>query len=108
MLDATTFTKNSYRLLEGDMATQFLAVVLSQRQARKPVVERALLGRRLSRRSGEAMMRISRPLNTDAHLARKWPHRSTVNEKSGFNGTNSAVCRTGQFTGRNRCRPQTI
>ena len=28
--DATTFTKNRDRLLEGDMAAQFLAAVLSQ------------------------------------------------------------------------------
>src|SRR5437016_5679945 len=43
--DATSFAKNRDRLLEGDMAAQFLAAVLSQ-DGQRIVVERALLGRR--------------------------------------------------------------
>ena len=43
--DATTFTKNRDRLLEGEVAVQFLAAVLSQRQGQAPAVKRALHGR---------------------------------------------------------------
>ena len=43
--DATTFTKNRDRLLEGEMAGEFLAVVLSHRQGQGVVVERSFLSR---------------------------------------------------------------
>jgi Transposase domain (DUF772) len=85
VLDATTFTKNGDRLLEGDMATSYWP-----RCCRKDKLKarcRASISRSTaSRRSGEAMMRISRPLNPDTRLARKGPHRRTVNKKLGFNG----------------------
>jgi transposase len=46
--DATTFTKNRDRLLEGDVAAQFLAAVLSQDQVK------ALLS--MSRRTSDALL----------------------------------------------------
>jgi hypothetical protein len=105
-LDATIFTKNGDRLLEGDMATSYWPRCCRKTSSKARC--RASISRSTaSRRSGEAMMRISRPLNPDTRLARKGSHRRTVNEKLGFNETNNAVCRAGQFTGRARCRPQT-
>ena len=43
--DATTFTKNRDRLLDGEVAQQFLAALLAQ-QGQGIVVERTFLGRR--------------------------------------------------------------
>ena len=44
--DATTFTKNRDRLLEGDIATAFFAEVLAEAKARRPGVGRAFHRRR--------------------------------------------------------------
>ena len=44
--DATTFTKNRDRLLDGDIADAFFAEVLAAIKARRPAVGRALHGRR--------------------------------------------------------------
>jgi transposase len=44
--DATSFTKNRDRLLEGEVAVQFLAAVLSQGQSQASAVERTLHSRR--------------------------------------------------------------
>ena len=44
--DATSFSKNRDRLLAGEIATKFLAAVLTQPKVKGAAVGRALLGRR--------------------------------------------------------------
>ena len=43
--DHSTFSKNRDRLLEGEIAAQFLAAILAQPQGEEAALDRALLGR---------------------------------------------------------------